>query len=363
MRLLRHLVLFAGLAVCTPASAQLVITQADIQAQLSARVTHATFSGQIDNTVRAGLQALAERSGDNQTWDFTFLSFLPQFQFDMEPVALPVPGATGEAFAPATHAQRYSRLDSSWFALHRLGADAFELVGISGAGRIGGVDTTFGYPYTPPRLVFPLPLTHTSSWMASYALGMPVAVPGMTIEVEEQASVEGWGTLITPHGQAGTLKLRTRYVTTSTIPIPDLPPVTVRDTSYFITFYTRPGFGANLNLGRDGQVSMVTYTTLRTNTSAEAPAEASAFRLDLSGPLPARRGTPLQVHYHLETVVPARVEVYDVRGRRVATLAGGAPGAGQHTVALQTDGLAAGVYFVRLWTTRSSTTQAFVLLE
>jgi hypothetical protein len=43
-----------------------------------------------------------------------------------------------------------------------------------------------------------------------------------------------------------------------------------------------------------------------------------------------------------------RLEVYDVLGRRVATLAEGRHGAGHHAVTWDADGLASGIYLCRL---------------
>ncbi|MBD3160765.1 MAG: DUF1501 domain-containing protein [Candidatus Eisenbacteria bacterium] len=58
---------------------------------------------------------------------------------------------------------------------------------------------------------------------------------------------------------------------------------------------------------------------------------------------------------------PALVETFDVRGRRVARLAGEERDAGRHGVVWDLRGLAAGTYFVRMRTARGETTRKLTL--
>ncbi len=79
--------------------------------------------------------------------------------------------------------------------------------------------------------------------------------------------------------------------------------------------------------------------------SAAAPA-VTELALDVPAPNPFRdRAT---VRFALPTAGSVRVAVYDVLGREVAVLVDGEQPAGRHEVTLRSEGLAAGLYVVRL---------------
>ena len=81
-------------------------------------------------------------------------------------------------------------------------------------------------------------------------------------------------------------------------------------------------------------------------TADVAPGESRAgFRLQSPSPNPAHG--ELTLRYAVPTAGPVTLEVFDVRGRRVATLDSGVRNAGEH-VATWDARVAAGLYFVRL---------------
>ena len=85
-------------------------------------------------------------------------------------------------------------------------------------------------------------------------------------------------------------------------------------------------------------------------TTVDVPSTPERFDFALEGvrPNPARRG-PLFVHFSLANDAPARLELFDVRGRRVATQNVSGLGAGFHAVALEGERpLPAGIYLLRL---------------
>ena len=58
--------------------------------------------------------------------------------------------------------------------------------------------------------------------------------------------------------------------------------------------------------------------------------------------------TQLQVRYALATAGDVRITLHDLLGRDVARLVSGEQGAGEHRARLDTSGLAAGVYVLRM---------------
>uniref|UniRef100_A0A832I0F1 T9SS type A sorting domain-containing protein n=1 Tax=Eiseniibacteriota bacterium TaxID=2212470 RepID=A0A832I0F1_UNCEI len=82
--------------------------------------------------------------------------------------------------------------------------------------------------------------------------------------------------------------------------------------------------------------------------SAPPRADDAGVRLEAPFPNPARGGRGM-VRFALPAADDVRLEVLDVQGRRLATLAAGPRAAGEHTLAAP-GGLAPGVYRVRLAT-------------
>ncbi len=81
-------------------------------------------------------------------------------------------------------------------------------------------------------------------------------------------------------------------------------------------------------------------------TASSAAPTAEAVRLDPPAPNPAAVRT--EVRFALAEPVAVRLDLFDVRGRRLATLADGLHAAGAHRVGLDVAGLPSGVYLVRL---------------
>ncbi|MEL6446112.1 MAG: T9SS type A sorting domain-containing protein [Bacteroidota bacterium] len=93
----------------------------------------------------------------------------------------------------------------------------------------------------------------------------------------------------------------------------------------------------------------------------ETTTEAGTYRLASVYPNPV--STTAQVDFSLPTAEEARVEVYDLLGRRVAVVAEGVRPAGTHTVTLDATGLPSGVYVVRLSTPSVALTERVTVVR
>jgi hypothetical protein len=101
---------------------------------------------------------------------------------------------------------------------------------------------------------------------------------------------------------------------------------------------------------------------LRGATGVVEPAsDREALRIALTGPNPVTG----QVKLTLETADPRRVSVrvYDVAGRRVATLLDGECAPGMHELIWSAEDVASGVYFVRAWDGRNEAASRVVVLR
>ena len=86
-----------------------------------------------------------------------------------------------------------------------------------------------------------------------------------------------------------------------------------------------------------------------TRSAALAAQSADALLQLAVFPNPADAGRPVTLSYFLPTAVPVRAELLDVLGRPVLALAAGQlQPAGPHTLDVPTQGLAAGLYTVRV---------------
>ncbi len=104
----------------------------------------------------------------------------------------------------------------------------------------------------------------------------------------------------------------------------------------------------------DGDSSYVSAATL------VAPPEALRFAMLGARPNPAVQR--FQLAFSLPDAAPARLELFDLRGRRCASREVGALGAGRHTITLgEANALVPGVYFARLQRGGASQVQRVVL--
>ncbi|MEM6782547.1 MAG: T9SS type A sorting domain-containing protein, partial [Bacteroidota bacterium] len=96
-------------------------------------------------------------------------------------------------------------------------------------------------------------------------------------------------------------------------------------------------------------------------TDVETVTQAGTYRLDSVYPNPST--TTARVGFTLPAAEDATVEVFDLLGRRVATLTDGLRAAGEHTVTLDAAGLPSGVYVVRLATPSASLTERVTVVR
>ena len=336
------------------ASAQISISRADVAALYAGPSTVSSFSTDSSDATRAALQAIATRTGANQTWTFTGLAFSPDGTITSTPVAAPRPGSDDPHFAPATLIVQTDTLgstESPIFSYSRLSDDAFVTLGaaIQDEGSVLKVKLV-------PGLRQPLPYTAGSAWTSESAFVIdPAPFPGEQ-SVRQENTVVGWGTLVTPGGRAEALMVRTLDITRSRFVIPGLPPIESADSTLAVSFVTRGRMGASIALDpRTGLARDAAYTTGTGGTASDDGPGTEALRLTV-GPTPARRG-PVAVR--LEAPGPVDVAVYDALGREVAVLVRSARG----ELALTWDASAVppGLYLVRARTATASAVRSVVV--
>jgi hypothetical protein len=115
----------------------------------------------------------------------------------------------------------------------------------------------------------------------------------------------------------------------------------------------RYGYGLGVDAGDANQIVATSWV--------DVPHTAQ-FALRGARPNPSSRG--LSVEFSLPDAVPARIELFDLAGRRLAQHDVGPLGAGTHTMRLDPrQGLASGVYHIRLTRQGRSLTDRAVVVQ
>lgn len=253
--------LFLALLLVAPvAHAQITLTQADLVGQVTQSSTTTTF----ETGPSSALGALAAAEGTGQTWDFSTLTFPTTYTAVNEVVQPPVLGSDdphlGEAdFIVRTH---IAEADSSAFLFYDLNETSLMLRGASAEGEVNGEPGAVLLRILPGNRVLTFPLAFESAWTDDYELQITPVIEQVRLEQREENEVVGWGTLVTPSGSAEALMLRTRTLQTFSIVStdPDTSFVVDQDSSISITYVSRTGLGASIELDGLGNVEGGSYT-------------------------------------------------------------------------------------------------------
>jgi hypothetical protein len=123
--------------------------------------------------------------------------------------------------------------------------------------------------------------------------------------------------------------------------------------SYYVT-----AFDASGNVSAASNTATATTSSKRRGGSTKNLITTS---LELSGPNPFNAVT--QLSYYLPEAGQVSLEVFNVSGRKVASLTEGWQSAGEHTVSWSAENFASGVYFIQLNTAYGRVAQKVTLLK
>jgi hypothetical protein len=318
----RTLLLSLSLAVCLPA-----LAQPTLDYPANAPTPGTSFLTNYGEYTAPGA------SGASQTWNF---ANLVADSSSIVYVELPSATAQGSDFPNATAAvvgpdgTQYFQASSS----------VLELVGPSLLGQTVAL--------TNPGSFLTYPCTYQSSWEDDFAgavdVGLPVAITGNVIGI-----ADGYGTLVLPEGTVNDV-LRVRRVTTTTLDIPGIGGGELEDETY--GFY-RVGLGLPImeisrtqgELPLLGPVDIQTLRWVDVNTVGIEDITSDAIGVEVF-PNPAT--TNVQVNFGLAGGRTVAIELFDMHGRQVRTIAMNTGNSGVHTGNISVDGLSSGVYMLRI---------------
>jgi len=201
----------------------------------------------------------------------------------------------------------------------------------------------------PGQLRYPFPVTYESSWETEYEEQSIFFGFDNTFDYTEEVVVDGWGSLVTPHGTFDVLRvsrlktmdfgflgiesLEVEFVNENGLPLAmidvEIDPITGEiDTEYV---------EASLNL-------ILTGTSAPREQAMELPERAT---LHQNYPNPFNPST--LISYDLAEASLVSLDVYSLTGTRVLSVIDNSyQSAGSHTVTVDASGLSSGVYIYQL---------------
>ena len=344
--------------------AQIVITSSSVGTQLGGRTAATSFVAiRLD-----GLQAVADVTGGDRTFDLRSAAFLQDDAFSHEASIITcsddLPGCQDPDLNAANliALETYGRTgtDSVALSFMDLTDDGFFVRG--GASRGDFDDTSAGleevsFTFKPALQIMKFPLTMGTNWVSATELSSS-DLPGFAFEMEESYVVESWGRLVTPHGEMEALKLRNETITRF-----EVEGIELADTSYTIQFVTKGVFSASIELDGEGTVIGAGYTIDSGTGQPTEPGAEVPTRVALAQNYPNPFNPSTTITFDLPQATSVRLAVYDVLGREVAVLVDGVRPAGSNAVPYQADALPGGVYLYRLEAGAESHIRQMVLLK
>ncbi len=302
------LLIFSFLCAFTSASAQISIQRSDIESLIGTTIDFQSFdSGQGQE---AAIQTLVDKTGANQTWNFTTVVFSAGETITSNFVALPagLPGSNDARVANANYAVQtfipgnqgtdegvgYFRISDS------------QLLSYGLFGLVQG--QSFDLLYDQGQLVQPVPLDFNDTWngLATYQQ----EAGGFTSDVKLETSgvVNGWGMLILP-GQNPVSVLRLEVETTMTTTTLGIPFVSQFTTISFVSkSFTDAAITITPPIGGFGaDVLSASYSEGTGGGGTQAPTDAPG------GLVPANNAMSVDVNPNLSWGAVTGADTYDVQ--------------------------------------------------
>lgn len=324
----------------------------------------------LADTTGNGIPVNVGSTGGPQTWTFEETAF-PGGDFFTVTVVDPATTPFAGSFPDADHA---------WFATDTSANDTFStysylnhtisgLFSLGFAGSFGDFETV--EVNDPPELVFPFPTTLNTTW--EYMSTSADTFPGGLVIIdttETRYMVDAWGTVNVPIGAFPCLRVR-EDETQTVVTVFNGTPIsssTFNTISYWWVVENE-GVVATINSQDDETdpnftlASSVNFRVPVAPTGIEDtwPVVSESFRLWQNFPNPFNPST--NITFELARSANIALEVFDITGQKVATLANGVWSAGRHQVTFEAGNRPSGVYLYRLKAPGVSLVQRMILIK
>ncbi|HMB89503.1 MAG TPA: fibronectin type III domain-containing protein [Rhodothermales bacterium] len=195
-----------------PVRAQITLTAAQIQAQIGTSQEIITLRA---NGPENQIQALINKSGANQTWDFTGLTFDDGTEQTVATYDSPPAGALGGNEALYNTADLVVVNDDKNSNNTGVSYQEFRNDGIYYIGATTRTDGTETRTSTSPPILFtPLPLTYNTTWTTNATTTTTQGGTTFTAQETRTNTIDAYGTLILPSGTFNVLRVKMEITAT-----------------------------------------------------------------------------------------------------------------------------------------------------
>ncbi len=354
------------LAISVPAFAQVVITKQDYDIFKNKKVTSYTYT----SLSAEGIQAVADRDGSNQTYDFSSIQFPTEPDYvDLDEYVVPTSGHAFwhvEAFQSADMIIRHEQEDLKMgFQFIEIRDDGVYMLGY------GEYDLQVGLAgdyvvFDEPVLIERVPRHLGMGWLTVLPFEFDFETetirkildenqPNPTIRMSH--FVDGWGKIVFPNGQTFNA-LRIHVISTF-----NYMGFTMR--TEYIRYETKEGHTAEIDLDEEGYATTASYTMVSMDVITSDPGDRSdlpdGFALDQNYPNPFNPSTT--IGYSIPFSADVTLSVVDLTGRVVARMEMPRQSAGSHKVQLDATHLSSGVYLYQITAGGYSASRKFTLVK
>jgi hypothetical protein len=326
------------LSLSTAAFSQITLTYDEYLQQQTSGITPSSFTSS-DVT---GVGTLIAMSGPNQAWDFGSRVFTENVSAGTTTTfAYPgnAPLANDPDLTSSTQVTKFVPTDPTQPTIY-----SFFKLDQTGYYQTGTVQDSMGVVtkligYDPPYQNLKFPLTYPTSWTANSTVHIDLGFPGAVLTQMEEASVDGFGTVVVGSITSPTQCLRLHRKQTQTVSILGFGQ-TIKSNSY-------EWLGHTVDVGVPADSNSipydVTYSSMATNKVAADNDDPLVIRI-VSNPVT----TSTSIFVSMPQPGETRVTLIDGLGKNVSVLVNKYVSSGNLTLPLDANHLANGSYFLRV---------------
>ncbi|MGM0460256.1 MAG: T9SS type A sorting domain-containing protein [Bacteroidota bacterium] len=351
------------------------LQMANAQISITKSTVESVFQGgyEVNSSVSEdseAIKSLYDRSGADQVWDFTTLSYDENFTssgtLDISTSLEEAPLNDDSHFEQATHVMTAEfitdTLSFDLYSYHIFNDDELILLG-SVMVEEGETDPDFVNYNRPGDIEYQFPATFEDSWNFEYEDEITFGSSSQISDISVNIEIEGWGKVITEDGESDVLRIRrTETTEMEGFEFDSFEILFVEENGIEIASITGESelFGDGVDEGTLG--ASVSSVTVGTPTSQEQISELPK-RMQLKQNYPNPFNPNTQITYNLPEPSDVSLTVYSVTGEQVATLVDQPQSAGTHTVPFDASGLASGTYIYRLTANNQVLTRKMTLIK
>jgi hypothetical protein len=301
------------------------------------------------------LGPLIEASGPDRTYDFSAFTYSIQagIESDILGSAAGTPGENDTYLNQANYVSRTPFGESLSFGYSILTDEGYIFIGSVFEQHTNGTITLSITRNEPGDVIHRYPLTYESAWTETIDFTSEFSGTQTQTTYTDDEVVDGWGTLITPAGSEPALRLRkTKTVESGNTPV----------TTITYLFITNSELGASITTDEQGVVfnngAAYTVTTGGGATGVEKP-DGRSFQLLAVYPNPFSEKSTFS--FNLDAPGYARLQLFDLTGREVASLVDAQLPAGAYQQEFDAVNLPSGVFISRLQVSGITVARPFII--